>query len=52
MATAPELAGVSGRYFYKLREAHSTKRSHDEAIAAELWRRSEALTAFTYPQIE
>jgi NAD(P)-dependent dehydrogenase (short-subunit alcohol dehydrogenase family) len=52
MAMAPELAATSGRYFYKLREARSTKRSHDTRVGRELWERSEALTGLTYPQIE
>jgi NAD(P)-dependent dehydrogenase (short-subunit alcohol dehydrogenase family) len=49
MATAPELAATTGKYFYKLREKRSTKRSHDPEIARELWTRSEALTGLTYP---
>lgn len=52
MATAPELAEATGKYFYKLREHRSTKRSHDADIGRALWERSEALTDFAYLQIE
>jgi NAD(P)-dependent dehydrogenase (short-subunit alcohol dehydrogenase family) len=52
MATAPELAETSGKYFYKGHEIRSTRRSHDRRIGQELWRRSEALTGLAYPQIE
>lgn len=52
LATSPELAGTSGKYFYKQREHRSTKRSHDVEIGRALWERSEALTDFAYPQIE
>jgi len=41
-ATAPELAGVSGRYYDKSREARPNPLADDAALAAELWRRSEA----------
>jgi NAD(P)-dependent dehydrogenase (short-subunit alcohol dehydrogenase family) len=51
MATAPELDGVTGKYFYKQRQIESTKISHDEDIAQALWRHSEALTGFAYPQM-
>ena len=51
MATAPELAVTSGKYFYKHREARSTKRSHDADVARELWAKSEALTGSVYPQV-
>jgi len=37
VASAPDLAGVSGRYFANNRPARSSKRSHDEAVAARLW---------------
>ncbi len=49
MATAPELSGVTGRYFYKKRQIDSTKASHDEDLAQALWRHSEALTGIAYP---
>jgi NAD(P)-dependent dehydrogenase (short-subunit alcohol dehydrogenase family) len=43
LASAPELTGVSGRYFASRRERRSSKASYDEAIAARLWRVSEEL---------
>lgn len=49
MATAPELAGTTGRYFYKLKEIRSNKGSYDIYIARALWERSETLTGFFYP---
>jgi NAD(P)-dependent dehydrogenase (short-subunit alcohol dehydrogenase family) len=52
MATAPEVGGTTGKYFYKLRQINSTRRSHDRQVGLELWRRSEALTGIAYPQIE
>ncbi|HSE04819.1 MAG TPA: SDR family oxidoreductase [Methylomirabilota bacterium] len=44
LASAPELTGVSGRYFAGRRERRSSKASYDEATAARLWRVSEELT--------
>ena len=51
MASAPELATKTGRYFYKLKEINSTRRSHDADVAQALWAQSEALTGFVYPPI-
>jgi retinol dehydrogenase 12 len=44
-ATAPELAGVTGRYYDKSREAPCSPLAGDPALAAELWARSEAAVA-------
>ena len=44
LATAPEVASVSGRYFYKCREAKPSRAALDTASAALLWSASEALT--------
>lgn len=44
LATAPEVAGVTGRYFVKRRERRSSNRSYDEAAARGLWEVSAALT--------
>jgi NAD(P)-dependent dehydrogenase (short-subunit alcohol dehydrogenase family) len=44
-ATAPELAPHSGRYYDECREKEPSKLAQDPALAAELWRRSEAWTA-------
>lgn len=52
MAMSAELGGTSGKYFYKHREHHSTKRSHNAEIGRQLWERSEALVGFAYSQIE
>jgi len=40
-ATAPELAGVSGRYYAKSREVSPNPLAEDPALAAELWSRTE-----------
>ena len=45
VATAPELATVSGKYFARSREVTPTQAARDEAVAARLWRESEALVA-------
>jgi len=37
LASAPELAGVTGRYFEKCRETASSPASHDEALQERLW---------------
>ena len=43
-ATAPELGTVSGRYYYKEREARTSPLAQDAALARELWERTEAIT--------
>ena len=47
LATAPEVAGVTGQYFVKCRPARSSSQSHDRAAADRLWRVSEELTGDT-----
>lgn len=47
LATAPQVAGLSGRYFIDSQPATSSPRSHDRAAQAELWRRSRDLVALT-----
>ena len=44
-ATAPELARVTGAYYYKCREATPTDLACDPALAEELWTRTEAAIA-------
>jgi NAD(P)-dependent dehydrogenase (short-subunit alcohol dehydrogenase family) len=44
VATAPELEGVSGKYFGDRKELPSPKQSHDEAAQDRLWQMSEQLT--------
>ena len=41
-ATAPELAGVSGRYYDHSKEREPSEVAQDEGLARELWERSEA----------
>jgi NAD(P)-dependent dehydrogenase (short-subunit alcohol dehydrogenase family) len=44
VATAPELAGVSGKYFANCREARPSKAAQDDAAAARLWDISAEMT--------
>lgn len=44
LASAPELAGVSGRYFEKMREAEPSVMARDDAAASRLWRIAEKET--------
>jgi len=44
-ATAPELATMTGRYYDKCREAAPNPLADDEALAKELWVRTEAAVA-------
>ena len=44
LATSPELADVTGRYFKKKKEAASSPRSHGQALAEKLWQVSEEMT--------
>jgi len=44
LATAPEVAGVTGRYFFKQRAVPSSQASYDLAAANRLWEVSDALT--------
>lgn len=43
VASAPELSGVSGRYFANGMPRRSSERSYDEAVAAQLWQVSAEL---------
>jgi retinol dehydrogenase-12 len=43
-ATAPELEGVSGRYFEKCAEKQPNRAALDDALAVELWERSLVIT--------
>ncbi len=43
LATAPDAAGATGKYFIRNREVRSRRRSYDEAAAARLWTESERL---------
>jgi NAD(P)-dependent dehydrogenase (short-subunit alcohol dehydrogenase family) len=44
VATAPGLAGVTGRYLARSREARSSPASHDREAQRRLWEASERLT--------
>jgi NAD(P)-dependent dehydrogenase (short-subunit alcohol dehydrogenase family) len=43
LASSPEIAGVSGRYFYNSREIAPSSAAQDDAAAARLWRESEMI---------
>jgi len=45
LATAPEVAGVTGRYFVRRKPVRSSRASRDADAARRLWQASEALTA-------
>jgi NAD(P)-dependent dehydrogenase (short-subunit alcohol dehydrogenase family) len=47
VATSPELEGVSGRYFDRLREALAHPQAYDEEARGRLWRLSEELSGLT-----
>jgi hypothetical protein len=49
LATAPELEGVSGRYFADKREKQPQPHASDDALAERLWEISEGLTGIRYP---
>jgi NAD(P)-dependent dehydrogenase (short-subunit alcohol dehydrogenase family) len=44
LATSPELEGVTGKYFSKMKEAKSSRESYDVEAAQRLWQVSEELT--------
>jgi retinol dehydrogenase 14 len=44
LAAAPEVDGVSGKYFIDCRPARSSRESEDREIARQLWERSAAMT--------
>jgi len=44
LASSPEVAGVSGEYFYKRKPSVPTRAAQDDRLAAELWRKSVELT--------
>jgi NAD(P)-dependent dehydrogenase (short-subunit alcohol dehydrogenase family) len=45
LATAPEVAHVTGRYFVDCRPTESSRSSHDRSAQARLWELSDGLTA-------
>ncbi len=44
LASSPDVAGVTGRYFAKCREASTTRHAQDDGAAARLWQLSAELT--------
>ncbi len=50
LATSPEVAGVSGKYFAKQRERRSSRESYDAALASRLWDVSSELTSLAPDQ--
>ncbi len=44
LAAAPELEGVTGRYFHVEKDAKAAPQAYDEELARELWELSERLT--------
>jgi hypothetical protein len=48
--SAPELEGVTGRYFANSKPKRSSPRSHDEAVAGRLWRVSADLVGLPSPR--
>jgi NAD(P)-dependent dehydrogenase (short-subunit alcohol dehydrogenase family) len=49
LASAPELEGVSGRYFADCKEKQPMPHACDDAVAQRLWQISETLTGLSYP---
>ena len=49
LAADEAVAGVSGRYFVKCRAVESSPASRDREAQARLWRMSEEMTGFRYP---
>ncbi len=47
LATSPELAGVSGKYFAGKQEVQSSKVSYDKEAAGQLWQLSEEVIGLT-----
>lgn len=45
LATSPDVAGISGKYFYKCKPVRPTAAAQDKAVARRLWEVSERLTA-------
>jgi NAD(P)-dependent dehydrogenase (short-subunit alcohol dehydrogenase family) len=44
LASSPEIEGVTGKYFYKCREATPTREAQDDKAAERLWQETERLT--------
>jgi NAD(P)-dependent dehydrogenase (short-subunit alcohol dehydrogenase family) len=49
LATSPEVAAVTGKYFRRCKPCGTTAVSNDPEIQRRLWQESERLSGFTYP---
>ena len=49
LASSPEVEGITGKYFDKLREQKSSERSYDEEAGKKLWQVGADLTAMKWP---
>jgi NAD(P)-dependent dehydrogenase (short-subunit alcohol dehydrogenase family) len=49
LSTAPEVAGLSGRYFERRKELPLAPKALEPGLALRLWQASETLAGFTYP---
>lgn len=47
LASSPALAGVTGRYFHRMKPKRSSPASRDPAVAARLWEASAALAPYS-----
>ncbi|MFW9867343.1 MAG: SDR family oxidoreductase [Candidatus Thorarchaeota archaeon] len=52
LASSPEVAGVSGKYFKKKKEAKSVKASYNEELAKKLWTLSIELTDLNLKELD
>lgn len=48
LASSPDVAGVTGSYFYQCKPAAPSKTALDDAAAARLWSETERLTGLTF----
>ena len=48
LATSPEVANVTGKYFDRCREVRASEEARDEALREALWKKSEELTGAHY----
>ncbi len=51
LASSPQAEGISGKYFNRMKMQASSAISYDETVAQRLWRESERLTGYHYPEI-
>lgn len=48
LATSPDVAGTSGKYFYKCRPSTPSRAARDDVLAAQLWQKSVELTGVNW----